>query len=77
MSRSVVVLWRELNRKMNRLGNQVEELREEQWPRQRWKLAWPIQGTIGADLQALKRILVPFHTFNKMFLERTSVNQFG
>lgn len=41
------------------------------------KLAWPIQRTISADLQALKRIPEPFHTFNKMFLERTSVNQFG
>lgn len=41
------------------------------------KLAWPIQGTISADLQALERIRVPFHTFNKMILGRTAVNQFG
>lgn len=67
MSRSVVVLWRKLNRRMK--TSKAEELREEQWPGQRWKLTRPVQETISGDLQALKRIPVSFHTFNKMFLE--------
>lgn len=36
MSRSLVALWRKLRRRMNRLRRQMEELGEEQWPRQRW-----------------------------------------
>lgn len=68
-------MWRK-NRRFNRLGKQVEKLGQAV-AKAEVKLAWPIQGTISADLQALERIRVPFHTFNKMILGRTAVNQFG
>lgn len=72
----MVLLWRKKNRRINRLGKQVEKLGGAV-AKAEVKLAWPIQRTISADLQALKRIPVPFHTFNKMILGRTAVNQFG
>lgn len=77
MSRSLVALCRELGRRMNTLEKQMEVPINSKWPRQRWKLAWPIHRTISTDLQALGRIPVPFHIFHKMVLERTSVNQSG
>lgn len=77
MSRSSVALWGELGRRMNTLEKQLEVPINSQWPRQRWKLAWPIHRTISTDLQAGSRIPVPFHTFHKMLLERASVSQSG
>lgn len=77
MSRSSVALWRELGRRMNTLEKQLEVPINSQWPRQRWKLAWPIHRTISTDLQAGSRIPVPFYIFQKMLLERASVSQSG
>lgn len=77
MSRSLVAFCRELGRRMNTLEKQVEVPINLQWPRQRWKLAWPIHRTISTDLQALSRIPVAFHIFYKMVLERISVSQSG
>lgn len=77
MSRSLAALWRELGRRMNTLEKQLEAPINLQWPRQRWKLAWPIHRTISADLQAGSRIPVPFYIFHKTLLERASVRQSG
>lgn len=77
MSRSLVALCKKLSKRMNTLEKQIEVSIKEHWPRQRWKLAWPIHRTISTDLQALSRIPVPSHILHKMVLERTSENHSG